>query len=57
MGSGFPSLGLPILTSLSLFNVWGVEASSWDLCCCFVDPLGSGKAGFLVGSGLGCPQV
>ena len=39
--------------SLSLFNVRGVEASSWDLCCCFVDPLGSGKAGFLVGSGLG----
>ena len=32
-----------------------------DLCCSFVDPLGSGKAGFLVGygmgSGLGCGQL
>ena len=38
-----------------------VEASSFDLCCSFVDPLGSGKARFLVGyvlgSGLGCTQV
>ena len=32
--------------SLSFFNVWDVEASSWDICCCFVDPLGSGKADF-----------
>ena len=36
--------------SRSLFNVG-------HLCCCFVDPLGSGKVGFLVGSGLGCPRV
>ena len=28
-------------------------SSSLDLCCSFVDPLGSGKAGFLVGYGLG----
>ena len=37
--------------SRSLFNVG-------HLCCFFfVDPLGSGKVGFLVGSGLGCPRV
>ena len=53
LGLTNPNLSL----SLSFFNVWGVEVSSWDICCCFVDPLGSGKAGFLVGSGLGYPRV
>ena len=54
LGLTTPNLSL----SLFFFNVGGVEVSSSNLCCCcFVDPLGSGKVGFLVGSRLGCPRM
>ena len=64
-------LPFTIITTVRSTCIRGVEAcpegcplrlhptpsSSLDLCCSFVDPLGNGKAQFLVGSGLGCVKV